>query len=148
MKKSAKDKDFIKQPWYEGGPQALRKFISDNLAYPSEALARRVEGTVFVKYDIDYQGNVNDATVVSPLGHGCDEEAVRLVKMLKFKVEKTRGLHVLFHRNIQIHFRLPKAKEQPAATFQYQYVPAKGKKEEPAKERAAGSGYTITIPPG
>lgn len=148
MKKPAKDKDFIKQPWYEGGTQALRKFISDNLVYPSEAMAQRIEGIVFIKYDIDYQGNVNNAYVVSALGYGCDEEAIRLVKLLKFKVEKPRGVHVLFHRNIQIHFRLPKVKEQPPATFQYQYVPAKEKKETPAKGDNPGSGYTITISVG
>jgi protein TonB len=145
MKKSAKDKDFIKQPWYEGGTQALRKFISDNLVYPPEALAQRIEGTVFVKYDIDYRGDVSTAHVISALGYGCDEEAVRLVKMLKFKVEKPRGVHVLFHRNIQVHFRLPKAKELPTATFQYQYVAAKEKRDEPAKSDNAGSGYTFTI---
>ncbi len=144
MHKSAKDKHFIKQPWYEGGPKALKKFIGENLRYPAEALENSIEGTVFVKYDIDYQGNVVDAKVITGLGYGCDEEALRLTKMLKFKVEKPRGLRVLYHKSIQIHFRLQEVKQQAGtAQVQYNYVPSPKKESEP--EQKPSGGYTITI---
>ena len=52
MHKPAKDNHFIKQPWYEGGPKALKQFVADHLRYPEPALAQRVEGTVTVRFDI------------------------------------------------------------------------------------------------
>ncbi|HFA49244.1 MAG TPA: energy transducer TonB, partial [Bacteroidetes bacterium] len=115
MKKEAKNKHFIKKPIYEGGPKAMKKLIGENMRYPKEALKNKIQGTVYVKYDIDYKGKVIDAKVIKGIGHGCDEEAIRLAKLLEFSVPKNRGVRVIFHKNIQIHFRLPKKKKTPAA---------------------------------
>ena len=140
--KHAKDKDFLKQPVYKGGPKALRQFIAQNLRYPEEALQNKTEGTVFVNYTIDHTGDVIEAKVVSGIGHGCDEEALRLVRLLKYDVPKTRGIRVLFHKNIQIHFRLPKQKPAPAS-LQVNYITgAAGKIKE---DKPEGGGYTYTI---
>ena len=117
MKKEAKDKHFIKKPIYEGGPKAMKKFIGENLRYPKEALENKIQGTVYVRYDIDRKGNVFDAKVIKGIGYGCDEEAMRLAKLLKFRVPKTRGVRVTFHKNIQIHFRLPKKTPAPKTTM-------------------------------
>lgn len=145
MRKEAKDKHFIKQPHFEGGPKALKQFIAEHLRYPAEALEQKVEGTVFIKYDIDYQGNVVDARVMTGLGFGCDEEAVRLVKMLKFKVEKPRGLRILYHKHIQIHFRLPKLSQQSAPTqINYNYTTTPLKEEQTEQKKQEGFSYTIT----
>ena len=113
MKKERKDKHFIKKPFYEGGPMAMKKFIGENMRYPKEALENKIEGTVYVRYDVDQKGKVIDAKVVKGIGHGCDEEAIRLAKSLKFQVPKNRVGRVVFHKNIQIHFRLPKKKPAP-----------------------------------
>ena len=113
-RKEAKGQDFIQKPVYEGGISALRRFIHENLRYPEEALQNRTEGTVVVRYDINYKGKVTDVKVISGPQDGCREEAVRLVKLLRFKIPGLkRGLKVTFHRNLQIHFRLPKAAPAP-----------------------------------
>ena len=146
MKKEAKDKHFLKQPVYEGGPKAMKKFVTENLRYPKEALEKKVQGTVSLRYDIDYKGNVVGTKVIAGLGHGCDEEAIRIVTLFKFKVEKPRGIRVLFHKTIKIHFRLPKRKPAPkTSNIQVSYTTTPSKKaatESPKKS----SGYTITIP--
>lgn len=146
MKKEAKDKHFIKKPIYEGGPKAMRKFIGENLSYPKEALENRLEGTVIVKYDIDYTGKVTDARVISGIGHGCDEEAIRLAKLLKFKVPKSRGVRVLFHKTIRINFRLPKQEKPEPTSLQITYTSAPSKKSE--KPKSSSGGYTYTLPIG
>lgn len=101
-------------------------FIVQQLKYPQEALAKRVEGTVIIKYAIDQHGDVTEAKVLAGVGHGCDEEAVRIVKLLKFKSPKNRGLRVVFHKNIQIHFKLPKTTPaepaDPPSAIQYHYT--------------------------
>ena len=130
MAKETKDKHFIKKPIYIGGPKAMKQFISENLKYPKEALENKVEGTVWIDYKVNNKGEVTDAKVISGLKNGCDEEALRLVKLLKFSALRNRKLRVTFNKKIQIHFRLPKEKPASKPTqqivqtaIQYEYVP-------------------------
>ena len=143
--KERKDKHFIKKPIYPGGKDALRKFIRENMQYPQEALQARIEGTVTVKYTIDYKGVVTEAHVVSSLGHGCDEEAIRLTKLLKFEVPKSgRRVRVQFHKDIHIHFRLP-AQKPTKRSITYQYVTPASKAQHPKPSDSRPSSYTYTI---
>ncbi len=107
MKNDKKKPQFVNQPQYPGGPKEMTKFIYSNLRYPQGALAAGVEGTVMIEYDIDYQGNVVASRILQGLGHGCDEEAARIVRLFKFDVAKQRGLHVLFHQKAKIQFKKP-----------------------------------------
>lgn len=140
MPKEKKDKHFLKKPWYPGGRQALLQFISKNKRYPQEALEKDVEGTVSLKYTIDHLGKVIEARVINGIGHGCDEEAVRLVKLLKFRVPKTHKIKVRFYKDIHIHFRLPAKQQQEAPTFAYTTPSSESQRE--------GYSYTITIKKG
>ena len=142
MQKERKDKHFIKKPIYPGGPKAMRQFIKNNLQYPKEALENRVEGTVSLEYNIDYQGTVTDVHVISGIGFGCDEEAMRLVKLLKFEVPKTHKAKVRFRKTLQIHFRLPKQKKTAPAKISYTVKPAEKKEKEEGKK---DGGYNYTI---
>lgn len=144
MQKEKKDKHFIHKPHYEGGLKALRAFISKHKKYPKSALKDKIEGTVVLRYTIDHKGKVVDAKVIKSLDPACDQEAIRVVKLLKFEVHKHRKRRILFHKRIQVHFRLPK--EQPKAKSQevvYTVTPTK-KTEEPKPEKKGG-GYTIQI---
>lgn len=118
MEKDKKKTLFIHQPEFAGGPKALTKFIYEQLRYPQAAFEAGVEGIVLVDYDIDYQGNVTATRVLQGIGHGCDEEACRVVRLLKFDVPKNRGVRVLFHKKARIQFKKPK--QQPAAAAQGQ----------------------------
>ncbi|MFK8005670.1 MAG: energy transducer TonB [Saprospiraceae bacterium] len=149
MHKERKGKHFIKNPFYEGGLKAMREFISQNKKYPKEALEEKIEGTVVIKYTINYKGKVIDTKVLKSLGYGCDEEAQRVIKLMKFEAPKNRGIKVKFFKNIQIHFRLPKEKEkntppvQSQTNFSYTITPVK-KKESPSEPKKGG-GYSIQI---
>jgi len=112
MKKKASDKHFIKKPTYIGGLKAMREFISKEMRYPESALKNKIEGTVYLKYEVDYKGSVVSTKVLSHLSHDCDMEAQRLVSKLKFYVGKNpRNMKITFNKSIKIHFRLPKNKE-------------------------------------
>lgn len=153
MKKERKDHQFIKKPYYEGGMTALKNFIKKNLTYPPSALQQKIEGTVFIRYTINYKGKVIDTKIISGIGHGCDEEAIRLVKLLEFKVPKNRNVKAIFHKNLQIHFRLPttKIEEEPvlpsnSLTIQYNYTTTKQETPQPIqKKKEKGGSYEITI---
>lgn len=55
------------------------------IKYPEEALKNNVTGKVLIEYTIDTDGNVKDAIVAEGLGFGCDEEALRVIQLAKFK---------------------------------------------------------------
>jgi protein TonB len=107
MKKEKKDKDFVKTAYYEGGRAAMDAFVKKELRYPKEALASKTEGTVTIRYTVDYKGKVIDANVVSGIGHGCDEEALRIVRILQFKIPEDGKVKSKYSRKLHIHFRLP-----------------------------------------
>ena len=150
MEKQKKAKHFLQQPDYPGGPKELTKFIYENLRYPAEALEAKVEGTVMIEYDIDYKGKVVDTRILQGLGYGCDEEADRVVRLLKFAVGRNRGVKVIFHKKAQIRFKIPApAKIQPpppqAPNLQVNYVyttPATAPAEQP---KTGTYSYTITL---
>lgn len=157
MSSEKKAKHFIQHPKYPGGPAELTKFIYAQLRYPAAALAANVEGVVLVEYDIDFQGNVVDTRVIQSLGHGCDEEACRVVRLLKFDVAKNRGVHVLFHQKARIQFKKPVPKKVaptppapqpvPSGEMQLQYTVVTSsptpQKEEP--KPAPVYSYTVTL---
>ncbi|MBI1227453.1 MAG: TonB family protein [Bacteroidetes bacterium] len=146
MHKPSKDKHFIKQPWFDGGPKAMKQFIAENLQYPQAALVQRLEGTVTVRFDIDHKGDVVDAkTIGHALGFGCDEEAIRLVKSMKFMVDKPRGLRVIYHKTIQVHFKLPQVVDTNQVTFNYVTINTPAAKEDEQKPNSSTYSYTINI---
>ncbi len=147
MKKDKKTV-FIHQPQFKGGPKELTKFIYSNLRYPKEAFEHGVEGIVYIEYDIDYLGNVVATRVLKGLSHGCDEEACRVVQMMKFDVERNRGVHVLFHQKVKVQFKKPKQVPiQPSAVQQQMQVAYTVTTPTPPKseEKPAEVTYNYTI---
>ncbi|MDX1684033.1 MAG: energy transducer TonB [Saprospiraceae bacterium] len=137
MKREKKDKNFIHKPIYPGGNEAFKSFVKAELKYPEEAVKNKIEGTVRVRYEIDYEGKVIKTRVISGIGYGCDEEAERIIRKLKFQVPKHRGVKVLFHKTTNIHFRLPKKKEM---SLKYSYSSS-----EPNEKNRTENGYTYTV---
>ena len=107
MKKARKDKDFVKSAYFEGGRAAIDAFVKKELRYPKEALAAKVEGRVSVQYTVDYKGKVTEVHLISGIGHGCDEEALRIVKLMQFRVPEDGKIKSKYSRKLHIHFRLP-----------------------------------------
>ncbi len=57
----------------------LQKYLKKNLKYPEFALYAKASGRVIVKFIIDEDGAVANATVEKGVGVGFDEEAIRVV---------------------------------------------------------------------
>jgi TonB family protein len=111
MKNNNNKEQLIKNAFYEGGKKAMDEFVQKNIKYPAAALEKKIEGKVHLFLDIDKMGKVIKVKVVSGIGHGCDEEAIRVVKMMEWKVDKLRNMHVVFHQKLTISFKVPMKKE-------------------------------------
>ncbi|MDO9255156.1 MAG: energy transducer TonB, partial [Bacteroidales bacterium] len=68
-------------PYYPGGESERNKFLATNIVYPRQASENGIQGTVYVSFVVDSKGNLTDVKVLRGIGGGCDEEALRVVKM-------------------------------------------------------------------
>jgi protein TonB len=144
MPKERKSKSFIHTPQYPGGKKAFGEFIRQNLRYPEEALKNRIEGRVYVSYQVNDYGEVITAEVTHGIGYGCDEEAIRIVKLMKYDKAKNRGLRVISTVKTFIEFRLAPTPVPQAIAYTVVKTPEKKKDETPGKKPAGETyGYTI-----
>jgi len=70
-------------PVPEGGHQAAIMTIAKNMKYPSGALKNKVEGLVSVEFVVEKDGSISQLAIAKGLGFGCDEEAMRLMALIK-----------------------------------------------------------------
>jgi TonB family protein len=74
--------------------------------YTAEGRNMKIEGDVVLDLVFLANGTVQMNRVVSGLGHGLDEAAVRAAQQIKFKVAKREGAPVDFPARVRIEFRL------------------------------------------
>jgi len=93
-------------PEFTGGQKALDAFLISNLRYPKSAKDAGITGKVYVSFLIDKAGNVTNVKVLRGIGGGCDEEAVRVIKLTsgKWKPGTQRGKPVKVTMTIPIQF--------------------------------------------
>ena len=139
-------KKFIKRPTLGGGRELLRKFFREHLRYPEEALEKGIEGDVVVEYRVNSNGDVIEAKVVHGMGYGCDEEALRLVHLLKYQAVSNRGVRVTTNNRMKIPFRVPKKTSdgQLRMTFVPKQKPSEKKDTTKGPDKAVSYTYTIT----
>lgn len=63
------------------GMEKFYMMIGSNMKYPLEARQRGIEGRVFVEFIVNEDGNLSDFRTLKGIGAGCDEEAMRVVKL-------------------------------------------------------------------
>lgn len=108
-------------------------------------MQNKVSGVVRLRYGINSKGAVTETQVIHSLGYGCDEEAERVVKLLKYEVPKHRKMKVKFHRTINIRFSPPKPKTiQVNLTKKKEKVEDKAEAKDKDKDKKKG-GYEYTI---
>lgn len=89
-----------------GGMRKFHEFVKKNMIYPEEAKKQQIEGRVFLQFLTDKDGNLSDIRVLKGLGHGCDKEAIRLLKATSPWTPRGRSSKKTRH-SLPIMFRLP-----------------------------------------
>lgn len=69
-----------KRASFPGGVNTLNQYLARNIQYPKEALANKIEGTVYAHIYVDQSGNREDVEFPNPLGYGLEEEVLRVIK--------------------------------------------------------------------
>ncbi|HAW59166.1 MAG TPA: energy transducer TonB [Bacteroidales bacterium] len=94
-------------PEFPGGEEARMKFLLQNIKYPQIARESGIQGVVYVTFVVEPDGSITNVKVIRGIGGGCDEEAVRVVKMMpKWIPGNQRGKPVRVQFNMPIKFTL------------------------------------------
>jgi TonB family protein len=94
-------------PKYPGGDDARIKFLGENIKYPQKDKENGIQGTVYVTFIIETDGSVSNVGVLRGIGGGCDEEAIRVVRIMpKWNPGTQSGKAVRVQYNMPIKFTL------------------------------------------
>jgi protein TonB len=148
--KSQQKKTFLRIPTFPGGKVAYLQFINENIVYPELALNNKVEGYVYIVYTVDNIGEITDVEVTKGIGYGCDEEAVRVIRMMKYEPARNRGVKMKAEMKTRIHFKLPGtliSRNQPKVQLNY-ISTTKEKSNSPEHKSQAVYNYTIHLGSG
>lgn len=85
----------------------LMAFIRQHIIYPDSAKANQIEGVVVVQFLVDAQGRVSSAELLRTIGHGCGQEALRIVRMFPdFSPAMKEGKAVASKMTLPIRFKI------------------------------------------
>ena len=105
--------DFVsveKQPEFKGGMANFYQYLKENIKYPAEAKANKVQGKVFLSFIVETDGKLNHIRVDRKLGSGTDEEALRVLEESPdWNPGILNGKPVRVKYNIPVSFKLPVA---------------------------------------
>jgi TonB family protein len=94
-------------PQYPGGPQALFKFLGENIHYPEEAEKAGIQGRVIATFVVEKNGSISQPRVVKSVDPLLDAEALRVISaMPNWKPGKQNGKAVRVKYTVPLSFRL------------------------------------------
>lgn len=87
----------------------LVNHIKSNIQYPEDAVKTKTQGPVVVEFVVSKTGAITQPKVTKGLGHGCDEEALRVIGLMPAWVPgKQNGQPVNVRMTLPVLFQLPK----------------------------------------
>ena len=69
-------------PQFPGGAVELMKWLTKSLRYPAYAQHRKVQGRVVAQFTVNKDGSISDIEIVEKLDPQCDNEALRVLRMM------------------------------------------------------------------
>ncbi len=94
-------------PTYGKGNDELFGFIAKNLLYPKAAKESKIEGMVYAEFVVELDGSLSHVKITSGIGHGCDEEVLRVIKSFpKWKPGEKGGKAVRTKMTLPVLFKV------------------------------------------
>ncbi|MBN3036621.1 MAG: energy transducer TonB [Bacteroidales bacterium] len=63
----------------------FEQFVASRLEYPEQAFRQNIGGTVILRFVVEPSGRISNISAVQHVGGGCTEEAIRIVKLLRWE---------------------------------------------------------------
>jgi len=93
-------------PMYQKGNYALQDFIKENLEYPRQAQLSNIQGTVVLRFVVEPSGLVTNIGVEQSIGGGCEQEAIRVLELIKWYPAKYEDKLVRAQMSFPFYFVL------------------------------------------
>lgn len=94
-------------PEFPGGMALVPEFLSKNIHYPNKARYKNIQGKVIVRFTVKKDGSLDYFYIVKGIGYGCDEEVIRVIKLMpKWTPGEREGEKVDVYYRLPVSFRL------------------------------------------
>jgi TonB family protein len=105
------------KPVYDAKGMNFSSFILKNMTYPKDAIKQNISGAVSVFFVVETSGRISNIKIINGVGAGCNQEAIRLLNLLKWMPGVKNGTAVRTKMTLTITFNLQDFENQ-------KYVPA------------------------
>jgi len=102
------DVDISPKPKYSSSDYNFSSFISNHLEYPETAFKQNISGTVKLKFIVEPSGRITNIIIDKSVGGGCTEEAIRVIKLIKWQPGINDNLAVRTWMCLEITFDIAK----------------------------------------
>jgi PPM family protein phosphatase len=106
-KETSKKQDTIISNQGYGGDRTWTHFVSINIKYPDSAKTDTITGTAIVNFTINEQGHPVDFIRKTKLGHGLEDELIRVIQLAKWKPYKLNNIARSSSYTVTYKFVLP-----------------------------------------
>jgi TonB family protein len=94
-------------PSFPGGEAERNKFLAEHIVYPKQAIESGIQGSVYLSFIVHTDGKIEDVKILRGIGGGCDEEALRVVKLMpRWNPGKQNGKMVNIFYTMPVNFKL------------------------------------------
>ncbi len=83
----------------------FNKWVYNKLEYPEVALKKGIEGSVLTQFVIEKNGKLSNVGIAKSVGGGCDEEALRVIRLSQWRPGRKEGKPVRTQLYYQITFK-------------------------------------------
>jgi hypothetical protein len=73
------------EAYFEAGEDSLFRYLFDKIKMPVSAISAGVNGNSMIGFQVNFDGKVSNAYIISNVGHGIDELLVSELEKLVFK---------------------------------------------------------------
>lgn len=95
-------------PRFPGGDQSRLFFLRSNIKYPTQSFKSGIQGEVMVLFVVEQDGSISNVSVNKGIGKECDEEAIRVTKIMPlWDAGRRNGKAVRVLVRMPIVFKIP-----------------------------------------
>lgn len=104
--------------YFKNGEEGIKEMILTGMDYPKLAIEKSIQGTVVVEFVVETNGYITGVTVRQPLGGGCTEEAIRVIKFSRWQPAVLNGKFVRYKTSYPITFNLRNVNKDNTSSVQ------------------------------
>jgi antitoxin component YwqK of YwqJK toxin-antitoxin module len=85
---------FYREASFPGGMESMFQWIAQNYEYPEFAREMNLQGRIYLKFGVRYDGTVFGVEILEPMTpscHECDEEALHLLRKMPLWIPETKN---------------------------------------------------------